>query len=241
MRPDRIQEYVRAADGDLPALPEGRAIQGRRQALLTRFRATGVLTLAAAALFALLPAAGASADLIETSACDNAPLTQAFAQFGDDNLYKLAPGGDMEGSLAGWTLSGGAKKVAGSEPFAATGEVGSSSVSIPAGGSVTTAPSCVNAAYPSYRFFYKSSGGLLGLVPAIKVDLVYRNGLGSLIALPLGIVLPSGKWHQSAAQLTLAPIEAALAGGESGLSIRFTAVAGTWTIDDVFVDPHCRN
>jgi len=218
----------------------GAATLGRRQ-LLTRLWTKSVLTLTAAALFAILPAAGAAASLIETSSCDGATLTQPFAQFGDANFYKLAPGGDFEGSLSGWTLSGGAKKVAGSEPFAATGSLGGSAVSIPAGGSVTTAASCVNAAYPSYRFFYKSSGGLLGLVPAIKVDLVYRNGLGSLVALPLGVVLPSSKWGASTSQVTLSPLEAALAGGEAGLSIRFTSLAGTWTIDDVFVDPFCRN
>jgi hypothetical protein len=209
--------------------------------LPTRLWTKGALSFAAAALFAILPAAGASAALIETSSCDGAALSQPFAPFGDNAFYKLAPDGDFEGSLSGWTLSGGAKKVAGSEPFAATGQLGGSALSIPAGGSVTTAASCVNAAYPSYRFFYKSSGGLLGLVPAMKVDLVYRNGLGSLVALPIGVVLPSGKWQPSLVQLTGSALEAALAGGEAGLSVRFTSLAGTWTIDDVFVDPFCRN
>ena len=58
---------------------------------------------------------------------------------GGQQPYKLAPGGDFEGYARGWTLAGGAKKVAGNESFHATGD-GGSSVSIPAGGSVTTAP-----------------------------------------------------------------------------------------------------
>ena len=33
---------------------------------------------------------------------------------------------------------------------------------------------------------------------------------------------------------------AALAGGEAPLSLRFTAVTGTWQVDDVFVDPYAR-
>src|SRR3954454_19902357 len=240
MRPDRIQEYMRAVDGHLPAQPATRR-HPRKETTLTRLWTKSVLTLTATALFAILPAAGAGASLIETSSCDGATLTQPFAPFGDDAFYKLAPGGDFEGSLSGWTLSGGAKKVAGSEPFAATGQAGGSALSIPAGGSVTTAASCVNAAYPSYRFFYKSSGGLLGLVPAMKVDLVYRNGLGSLIALPIGVVLPSGKWQPALVQVTGGAPEAGLAGGEAGLSVRFTSLAGTWTIADVFVDAFCRN
>src|SRR5688500_5424451 len=144
----------------------------------------GALAVACAAV----PAAPASADLIETGACDDAALSQPFERWNDDALYKLAPGGDAEGSLAGWTCSGGAKKVAGSEPFAATGAQGASSFSIPAGGSVTTAATCVNAAYPSFRFFVKSSGGLLGLLPVMTASLVYRDGLLGLVELPIGTV-----------------------------------------------------
>jgi hypothetical protein len=200
----------------------------------------GVLTLAAAALFAVLPAAGASADLIDTSLCDGAALSQPFAPWGDTASYKLLPGGDFEGSLSGYTLSGGAKKVSGSEPFAATGGAGSSSLSIPAGGSVLTAGTCVNSANPTYRFFYKSSGGLLGLVPAMTVSLVYQDGLLGLVELPLGTVLPSGKWAPSPKELTLATLGGAVSGGTVPLALRFTAVAGTWTVDDVFVDPIAR-
>jgi hypothetical protein len=199
------------------------------------------MTLAASAALALVPAATAGAALIETGACDGAPLSRPFAPWGDTASYKLAPGGDFEGSLSGWTLAGGAKKVAGTEPFAATGVKGGSSVSIPAGGSVTTASTCVNAAYPSFRFFYKSSGGLLGLLPAMKVDLVYRDGLLGLVAVPAGVVLPSGTWQPSPSMLTLSALGAAVAGGVAPLSVRFTSLAGTWTVDDVFVDPYSRN
>jgi hypothetical protein len=208
--------------------------------LPTRLWGKGALTLAATAAFALVPAAGAGAALVDTSACDNASLSQPFAPWGDSNFYKLAPGGDFEGALSGWTLAGGAKKVAGSEPFKATGEAGGSSVSIPAGGSVTTAPSCVNAAYPSFRFFAKSSGGLLGLLPAMKVDLVYHDNLLGLVALPAGVVLPSGQWKPTAPMLTLAAVAGLVSNGEAPLSIRFTSVAGTWNVDDVFIDPHQR-
>jgi hypothetical protein len=215
-------------------------IHGGRQALPTRLLSKGVLTLAATAALAILPAAGASAALIETSDCDGAPLSQPFAPWGDNASYKLAPGGDFEGSLSGWSFAGGATKVAGSEPFAATGRTGASSASVPAGGSVTTASTCVNAAYPTFRFFYKSKGGLLGLVAAMKVDLVYREGLLGLIAVPAGVLLPSSTWKPGPVMLTLSAVGAAVAGGEAPLAVRFTSLAGTWTIDDVFVDPYQR-
>ncbi len=150
------------------------------------------------------------------------------------------PGGDVEGSLTGWSLAGGAKKVAGSEPFAATGRRGSYSLSVPAGASVTTAATCVNAAYPSFRFFVKSSGGLLGLLPAMTVSLVYREGLLGLVELPIGTVLPTSSWSPSPSMLTASAVGAAVAGGEVPLALRFRSLAGTWQIDDVFVDPMRR-
>jgi hypothetical protein len=201
--------------------------------LPTRLWGKTALALAATAALALVPAAGASAALIDTSACDGAALTQPFSQFGDSNFYKLAPGGDFEGSLGGWTLSGNAKKVAG-------GSAGSYSVSIPAGSSVTTAPTCVNAAYPSFRFFVKSSNGLLGLVAAAKVDLVYHDNLLGLVALPAGVLLPNGRWKPTGAMLTLSAVAGLVSNGEAPLSIRITSIAGTWNVDDVYVDPHQR-
>ena len=190
---------------------------------------------------AAVPAAPAGAALVETSACDGAALSQPFEPWGDHAFYKLAPGGDAEGALTGWTLAGGAKRVAGSEPYAATGRLGASSLSIPAGGSVTTAATCVNAAYPSFRFFVRSSGGLLGLLPAMTVSLVYRDGLLGLVEVPIGTVLPTSSWRPSPVMLTAAAVGAAVAGGEAPLALRFRSLGGTWQIDDVFVDPYRRS
>ena len=207
---------------------------------MSRLWTRGVVTLAAAAALAVVPAAGASAALINSSDCDGAALSQPFAPWGDSASYKLLPGGDFEGSLTGYTLSGGAKVVSGSETFAATGSAGAKSLSIPAGGSVLTAATCVNSANPTYRFFFKSSGGLLGLLPAMTVSLVYRDGLLGIVELPLGTVLPSGKWAPSPQELTLAALGSAVSDGSVPLSLRFTSVAGTWSVDDIYVDPVAR-
>jgi hypothetical protein len=132
-----------------------------------------------------IPAASANAALISTDACDNAPLTQPFAQFADSNPYKLVPGGDFEGSLSGWTLSGRATRVAGSEPFGVTGAVGKSSMYLPAGASVQTPYTCVDAAYPSFRFFGRNNG----LLSIVAVSIVYKEPLLGPVAVPVGTVL----------------------------------------------------
>jgi hypothetical protein len=194
---------------------------------------------AATACLVALPAATANADLIETSACDDAALTKPFTPWGDSNWYKLAPGGDFEGAH-GWSLKGNARTAAGSSPFAATGDKGTTSVVLPAGASVTSPATCVNAAYPTFRLFAKSSGGLLGLVPLLKAEVLYRDGLLGIIPVPAGVVTLSGSWTPSGAQLTLSALGAAVAGGEAPISIRLTSVLGTWTVDDVFVDPYRR-
>jgi hypothetical protein len=219
---------------------EGRAAQSfEPKETMTSIRSrAGLAILAAAALF-ILPAANASAALIETSPCDGATLSQSFARFGDSAYYKLVPGGDFEGTLDGWALRGGAAKGSGSESFGVTG-AGASSLTLPAGASATTPAVCVNAGAPTYRFFSRSSGGLLGLLPLMKVELVYRSNLLGLVALPLGTAVPSSSWTPSLPLFTGAIAAGLIDDGVSDLSLRFTSLTGTWRIDDVLVDPAQR-
>src|ERR1700679_1085869 len=100
--------------------------------------------------FAVLSGAPARAALISTDACDNSALTEPFAPWQDTNLYKLVPGGSFEGGASGWTFSHGASVVAGSEPYGATGSVGSSSVGLPAGGAGTSPFTGVDPGVPSF-------------------------------------------------------------------------------------------
>ena len=180
-----------------------------------------------------LPAASAQAALISTGACDKSALTKPFAPWGDAGLYKLVPGGDFEGSLSGWTLSGGAHTVAGSEPYAVTGSLGSSSLSLAAGASAQTPFTCVNAAYPTFRFLARNGGAL----SSILVTVVYRSPIGGVVTVPVGAVALSHGWQPSLPMLTASAVEGALSGGTAQVALRFTAVGGASQIDDVFVDP----
>ena len=76
-------------------------------------RVVGTLSAACVAsglVVALAPVAAAAA-VVSHSRCDGAPLSQPFLQWGDTAEYKLAPGGDFESGLSGWSLSPGRRPV----------------------------------------------------------------------------------------------------------------------------------
>ena len=186
------------------------------------------ITAALAALGAVvLPVTTAQAGVINLSACNLAPLSQPFARWLDPASYELAPGGDFESSS--WTLSGGAALVPGSEPFAATGRLGSSSLSLPAGATAQSPATCVDAAYPTVRFF-TSGGGLLA------VSVVYGG-----LTLPAGVDVVAGGWSPSPVMLTSSALVAATSDGSAQVSLRFTTLLGDVRVDDVFVDPWNRS
>jgi len=186
---------------------------------------------------AVLSGAPAKAALISTDACDNATLSQPFAQWNDSNEYKLIPGGSFENGASGWTLSHGARIVSGSESFGATGSVGASSVYLPAGASVTSPFTCVDAAYPTFRFFARNNG----LLSTVLVSVVYKLPLlGLEAAVPVGAAALSPAWSPSLPMLTASVLTGLLHGGTVPMAVRFTALTGTSQVDDVFVDPHMR-
>ena len=190
--------------------------------------------------FAVLPVSSArAAGLINTDACDNAALTKPFAPWGDSNSYKLVPGGDFEGSLAGWTLTGGAKLIPGSEPFGVTGATGKWSMYLPAGASVQSPFTCVDFAYPTFRLFAHNNA----LLSTVAVSIVYKEPLLGPLTLPVGVIALDGVWRPSAPMQTLSSeqglVNYLLAGGAMPqVALRFTALTGSSEVDDVFVDPH---
>jgi hypothetical protein len=198
-----------------------------------RIYSTGLAGLLASATMAFAGAAPAQAALISTSACQEAALSQPFARWGDPSSYELLSGGDFEGTLQGWSLSAGAQRVAGSEPYGATGSVGAYSLELPAGSSAQSPYTCVDAAYPTFRFFAHNDTLLANVV----VQVVYRTPLGT-VALPLGAVALSGKWQPTLPMLTGSVVTGLLSGGTAEVALRFTALLGTSQIDDVFIDPH---
>jgi hypothetical protein len=185
--------------------------------------ASAMSTLAAGLL---LVAPAAQADLVDLSACNSNALSQPFAPWGDTASYELAPGGTFSDSS--WALTGRASLVSGGEPWAVTGTPSSFSLSLPAGSSATSQPTCVNAAYPTVRYFVGGSG-------LLAVSMVYDG-----VAIPAGVAVAGGGWAPSPVAVTASAITGALNGGTAQVSLRFTSVLGTPKVSDVFIDPRGR-
>jgi hypothetical protein len=173
------------------------------------------------------PVSAAQADLLGLGgSCTPSATSQPFAPWGDSASYELVPGGDLE--TAPWKLQGGAERVPGSEPYAATGSLGSWSLSLPVGSSAVSPATCVDASYPTTRFFIAGSG----VVAVSVVD----DGL----AIPAGVAIAPGSWQPTPVIVTEAPLLGLLSGGSAQVSVELTTVLGDPQIDDVFIDPWNR-
>ena len=147
------------------------------------FRRVSIVNALGAAAVLALPLSAAQADVANLSRCNGSTLSQPFAPWSDPSWYELAPGGDFESPA--WTLTGGAELTAGSEPYAATGTLGSSSLSLPAGASAQSPTTCVDAAYPTVRFFIAGTGlvavnmvdGGVASAPAVAGSVCARAGV----------------------------------------------------------------
>ena len=183
----------------------------------------------------LPPAASARAALVSTGACNGSALSQPFAQWGDSSPYELVSQGDFEGSLSQWTLGGGAHRTSGGEPYGPAGALGGSSLALPPGASAQSPYTCVNASYPTFRFFARNGG----LLSTVVVQVVYKTLLGP-VALPLGAVALSAGWQPTLPMLTGSVAGGLLSGGTAQVALRFTALTGESRIDGVYIDPRMR-
>jgi hypothetical protein len=181
-------------------------------------------------------AAPAHAGLLTTSAvgCQDGALTQPFAAWRDNADYKNVA--TFENGTPGWTLTGGAKVVAGNEPAHVSGSGDAKSLQLPIGSTATTPPVCVGLAEPTLRFFAKRNSGLLS---SVVVSVQVQTSLGVWLTLPLGVDL-GGAWHPSGRMLILANLLPLLPPDRTAVRFTFAPLLGSYQIDDVYVDPMHR-
>jgi hypothetical protein len=199
-------------------------------------RLAAILLTAAAAV---VPASSAQAGVLVESAtsCSSETLSQPFARWLDPARYTLVPGGAFEAGQPAWSVAGGASVVSGNETYFVHGAADSRSLRLPAGASATSPAMCVGLGEPTLRFFGKLSGG--GLLSSLRVEALVEDQLGLVKSVPL-IVLGGGgaSWSPTLPSLVVANLLPLLPGATTPVAFRFTPVgAGTWSVDDVYVDP----
>jgi hypothetical protein len=167
------------------------------------------------------------------ASCSYSTEGKTFSQWNDPSYYVPAPNGGFEGGTVGWTLSG-ASLVSGNESFFLGGSSDTSSLSFRSGGSATSAAFCVDQGFPTFRFMTRSTSGFGAL---LRVDVIYLdNGTTGTI----GYVTAGSAW--APARTVALAIGRTSSGGiaASQVQLRFTAVEGSFQIDDLYIDPWAR-
>jgi hypothetical protein len=179
----------------------------------------GVAVLAVSMVGVMAPAAHASLLVADAPDCAPQPLSQPFASIGDQSNYTLLPGGDFENGAPGWTLS--------------RASVVNHALQVSPGGVATSPTICAGLDHPTMRFRAKSSG----LLPVASVSVLTQTSLGITAEVPLGVITPGSSWHATPKYLVIANLLPLLPNNYTPLAFRIRAVTGTWSVDDVYVDP----
>jgi hypothetical protein len=195
-----------------------------------RIAAGGAAALAAA----LAPAGTAGA---ATASCnDDATLEQVFAPWGDTDWYFLSPDGSLEGGGIGWRLSGGAAVVREADPFHLAGDNDLRSLSLPRGASATSAPFCIRRDSRTVRWVQR--GGSTG---TLLVEVQHLDDAAATPGRTLDVVRGTGDWQPSP-EVTIPLLgTGARDDGFAIVALKFTALTGAWSVDDLYIDPKMRD
>jgi hypothetical protein len=173
---------------------------------------------------------------VASAACPTLPTSPAFAQFGDEALYTLAPGGSFEGGGLGWSLRR-AKVVPGNESFDIV--PGGHSLMLEPGGSGVSPWMCISSEFPSFRFVARQLSGEPGA--RLSVDIRWLNLLGITVDNRVAALSGNSEWTPTPSLQYGNSVPLWLPGGSGAVQLAFQpSSAGTWAIDDVLIDPYKR-
>lgn len=163
---------------------------------------------------------------------------QAFLDWGDNDFYVLAGGGDFESGLDGWELRGGAQVVEGGN--ALRPQSSGHSLALPEGSSAVTAPICVTRDNPVARMFSKTTSGI-GLMRVQVIYLDHETG-EEIMRTPLMTLNRERTWDATQRMRLVEQLfDLDPATGRGYIQLRFAPMLGTdWKIDDVLIDPRRR-
>ena len=170
--------------------------------------------------------------------CPDEPLTQPFERWLDPLKYVLAPDGGFENGGEGWRLRNGADVERGNESFYVRGRDDRRALDLPAGASAVSPVTCVGIERPTLRFFARRTGGWL--LSSLRVEVLYNGLDGRLRTIAALPVLAGSSWQPTLPLPILANLLPNLSGDQAVVAFRFTAVGGSFRVDDVYVDPYAK-
>jgi hypothetical protein len=207
--------------------------------LITVLRKGFAVVLLTAAVGAALAVTAAVASAAGT--CVFPASSALFQPWADTNSYFVAPGGDFEAGLSGWSAAGGAGVVSGNESYGGGG-AGSSSLALPTTSSVVRTPTmCVTSNAPVFRMFIKNNGNLGHVDGQLAVYLNFSGADGKPQHVKIAALkVANTKWTLSPKISFIQYLSTPLQSGYANISftIEPNDTHGNWQIDDLYVDPY---
>jgi hypothetical protein len=171
------------------------------------------------------------------SNCPATTTVTPFQRWGDTGSYVVAPGGAFEGSLTGWTVSGGAKLVNGNESSFVNSTKDKSSLYLPNGSTATSPSVCVTTNTPDLRLFVQNTGAASA---TLRVNMTYTNNTGQASTVTVASLTGGSAWAPTPQVYFLQNINSLVnSNGQTWVTFSFAPVGtnGHWQIDDFYVDP----
>jgi hypothetical protein len=172
------------------------------------------------------------------ASCPAQPVSTPFSEWGDSSGYFLIPGASFEGTAdqVDWSLSNASLTAASNEPFQVNGSSDDQSLTITSGGSATSPYFCVDNTMPDLRLFAQQ----IGAGSDLRVDALVQthSGVTTVPVATLADGSMSSSWTPTA---PIAGDTGAIPDGESlmvALRFEVPSSAGSWQIDDIYVDPY---
>ncbi|MFA9269596.1 MAG: hypothetical protein ACEQSX_02390 [Baekduiaceae bacterium] len=180
-----------------------------------------------AGAFVAMPAAA--------QACGSQDLAQRLLVLGDTGLYLPVDNAGFENGNNDWKLSK-ASLVKANEPWKVLGAKHVSALRLNAGGTALSDEVCVTVDHTHSRFFARA----VTTTGSLRVDVLWDNEGQDQQATVLTLSAVQFKaWAASPVTPMAAAVKSLYEDEEDELvALKFTAVSGTWEIDDVLVDPY---
>jgi hypothetical protein len=175
--------------------------------------------------------------------CSEPLIENPFMRLGDNRDYVMAPDGSFEDpALPGWQLTAGAKRVTEVDHVDLGPHDGAGMLSLPGRTRAISPTMCVDLNYPTFRVLTKAVGRTDS--SEFKIEVVYPDSSNptweELSKFDGKQFSNAGSGWRLTSDMDMKPDLGGKAAGFRRVAFRFTALTGTWRVDDLYVDPRRR-